>query len=322
MSRSAVVVVGAGVVGLTTAVALAEGGHPVTVLADEIPGHTSLAAGAVWGPYLVGPRDKVDGWGATTRAALTALAQRPDTGVRLVDGVEATRAAPAAPGGASLFPAARPCRTDELPPGFRGGWCHTAPVVDMPRYLDHLRRRLHAAGGRLVRRHVTDLAELAGTAPVVVNCAGIGAHRLAGDASVRPVRGQLVVVENPGVDRFFVEDPGPGDGPGAAVELTYYLPHRDTVVLGGVAVPDDWSGEPDPAVAAGIIERCAAVEPLLGRARILAHRVGLRPARPQVRLEAERSARGLLVHNYGHGGAGVSLSWGCAADIRALLGTA
>ena len=70
---------------------------------------------------------------------------------------------------------------------------------------------------------------------------------------------------------------------------------------------------------------CAAVDTRLATARIIEHRVGFRPARPQVRLEAEdavaadgSSAR-LLVHNYGHGGAGVTLSWGCARAVASLV---
>jgi D-amino-acid oxidase len=57
---------------------------------------------------------------------------------------------------------------------------------------------------------------------------------------------------------------------------------------------------------------------------VLGHRVGLRPGRPQVRLETERRPAGPVVHCYGHGGAGITLSWGCADDItdavRALAG--
>lgn len=50
--------------------------------------------------------------------------------------------------------------------------------------------------------------------------------------------------------------------------------------------------------------------------------VGLRPGRPTVRLEAERRDGGLLVHNYGHGGAGLTLSRGCASAVLALIAAA
>jgi D-amino-acid oxidase len=95
------------------------------------------------------------------------------------------------------------------------------------------------------------------------------------------------------------------------------------VVLGGTEVAGDWNTEPVPAVAMRILRDCAAVEPRLNGARVLGHRVGLRPFRPQVRLEAEPPGNGpLVVHNYGHGGAGITLSWGCAAEAAALAAQA
>jgi D-amino-acid oxidase len=76
---------------------------------------------------------------------------------------------------------------------------------------------------------------------------------------------------------------------------------------------------PDPATADRLLAAAAAVEPRLAGVAVLEHRVGLRPGRPYVRLEAEVLADGRqVVHNYGHGGAGVSLSWGCAAEAARL----
>src|SRR6185312_4749896 len=74
--------------------------------------------------------------------------------------------------------------------------------------------------------------------------------------------------------------------------LVYLFPHTSTVVLGGTQDTGSWSREPDPAAAARIIARCAAVEPALRNAAVIAHKAGLRPTRPQVRLEAEDLAGG------------------------------
>jgi D-amino-acid oxidase len=125
------------------------------------------------------------------------------------------------------------------------------------------------------------------------------------------VRGQHVVVENPGLDEFFIE------APFGATWAAYFV-HGDRVVLGGVAQVDDWNLEPDPAVAEQILQRCAAVQPLLENARVIGHQVGLRPERGGVRLEAEPFGSARCVHAYGHGGSGVSLSWGCAREAAGL----
>ena len=62
--------------------------------------------------------------------------------------------------------------------------------------------------------------------------------------------------------------------------------------------------------------------PLLAGVRVLGGAVGLRPARPAVRLEAEPHDRGVVVHCYGHGGAGVTLAWGCAEEVVGLVSAA
>jgi len=322
-------VIGAGVAGLSTAICLAEAGRRVVIQAAEPPGRTTSAvAGAIWGPHLVEDSDRVTGWCAGTLGTLTRLAGRPGTGVRLASGVMAIRAADAGPDLPSevavMGDGIRPCAAAGLPAGFVAGWRYTAPVVSMPVYLDYLLGRFRQAGGELRIGTVASLAEAAAStaAPVLVNCAGTGAHDLVPDPAVIPYRGQVVIAENPGLTEFFIGQPD------ADHELVYVFPHDGRVVLGGTEVAGDWSAEPDPGTAARIVRDCAAVDSRLATARIIEHRVGFRPARPQVRLEAEdvvaadgSSAR-LLVHNYGHGGAGVTLSWGCAraaADLVAGL---
>ncbi|MDX6237948.1 MAG: D-amino-acid oxidase [Kribbellaceae bacterium] len=308
-----VFVVGAGVIGLTSAVNLAEGGYQVTVLADEVPGRTSLAAGASWGPYHVEPYDKVSIWGQQTLQVLTELADMPNTGVRLVPGLEASRADAAMPEWARQLPGFMESRIDQLPGGFLVGWHYIVPVLDMPTYLAYLRARLQQVGGHIEHRRVDDLAELSGNVAAIINCAGLGARKLANDDSLYPIRGQFVVVSNPGIGTFFSEDTG------SSPDLTHFLPQGDTLLLGGVAVAGDWNREPDPATAEAIIARCADIEPLLRDADVIEHRAGLRPTRPQIRLEAGSVHGTRLIHNYGHGGAGVSLSWGCAAEVRDLV---
>ncbi|MEU6706591.1 FAD-dependent oxidoreductase [Streptomyces wuyuanensis] len=308
-----VVVVGAGVAGLTTAVVLAEAGASVHVIAEQVPGVTSLAAGAMWGPYLVEPKDKVDQWGQRSLEIFRKLAEDPSTGVRLTSGIEASRTAEEPPGWATTLPGFRPCELAELPAGFSAGYRFTVPLIDMPTYLDYLLRRLDAAGGTVERRRLVSIAD-AGPAAVIVNCTGLGAKDLLPDPDLRPIRGQHVVVTNPGLTEFFSEDTG------LSPDLLCFYPHGDTVVLGGTAIDGEGDLAPDDKAAAGILARCAEVEPRLAEARVLEHRLGARPTRSAVRVEAERWEDGtMVVHNYGHGGAGVTLSWGCAEEARKLL---
>ena len=189
----------------------------------------------------------------------------------------------------------------------------------MPTYLGYLLARFESMGGRLEAGTVGSLSAASAEhgARAVVNCTGTGARGLLPDPALKPFRGQVVIAENPGLTEFFIGLAG------GTSEVVYLFPHGDTVVLGGTEVGDDWNTEPVPAVAARILRDCAAIEPRVHGVRVLGHRVGLRPFRPQVRLEAEPPGPGpLVVHNYGHGGAGVTLSWGCAREAAGLAAQA
>jgi D-amino-acid oxidase len=316
--RPDVVVVGAGVIGLTTAVQLAENGLAVEVRSAVAPERTmSVAAAAMWSLSFVEHSPQVLRWSRDTLECLITLATDLGSGVRLVAGVEASRHESAPPDWAMPLADVRACGPGDLPPGFASGWRFTVPVVDMPVYLGYLRERLRAAGGRLRIQPVRSLADVLGHGGAVVNCTGIRAGRLADDGALYPVRGQIVVAANPGVTEFFAEDTGDDGDDG---DLLYILPHGDKVVLGGTAEHGRWDLKPDPGAARAIVARCAAIMPSLAAAPVLAHRVGLRPTRHCVRFEVQRQANGCrLVHSYGHGGAGVSLSWGCARELLGLV---
>ena len=326
--------VGAGVSGLTTAVCLAEAGLRVTILAAAPPAETtSSVAGAIWGPHLVEDSPRTAQWALVTLAQLREIADDPATGVRIATAMEAARGAPpdgppADPPAAAAQPpdwlrelGAVPCPAGSLPSGFASGWRYRAPLVRMPAYLGYLHARFESAGGRVEAGLARSLASAAAAhgARAVVNCTGSGARDLAADQGVRVFRGQVVVAENPGVTEFFIGIPD------ATTELVYLFPHGDILVLGGTEVADDWNAQPVPAVAERILRDCAGIDPRVAGARVVDHRVGLRPFRALVRLEAEPPgaadprARPAVVHNYGHGGAGITLSWGCAREAAALV---
>jgi D-amino-acid oxidase len=309
LARADAVVVGCGVIGLTAGICLREAGVDAAIVAAELPpGTTSSVAAAIWYPYKAYPEDRVLYWGRRTFEVLGELSDTPESGVLMRKGVEIWREPVPDPWWAGAVPHVRRCNDDELPPGYKDGHAFVAPVVEMPIYLSYLMDRFAAAGGSVQERTLSSLDEL--DAGVVVNCVGLGARDLIGDTSMEPIRGQIVRVSNPGLERFVLDEENP-EG------VTYVVPRSDDCILGGTADEGEWDLEPDPETAAAILRRCTRLEPRLKDVEVLEHRAGLRPARPEIRLEREDGAIP-RIHNYGHGGSGITLSWGCAEETLRL----
>jgi D-amino-acid oxidase len=308
-----VIVIGAGVVGLSCALRLHQAGHRVDVLARDLPLETTSAvAAAIWYPYRAFPYERVTAWSAASYHEFEKLAEDPDSGVRMVEGTELHRRRTSDPWWRSAVPTLT--RVTAMPPPYVDGWTFRTPVVEMPVYLSWLSKRLVESGANITRMALTGMPD---QAEVVVNASGLGARLIADDSSVLPVRGQVLYLEQFGLDRWWLD----GEGP------TYVVPRSRDIVVGGSDDEGEWSRTPDAHTAAQVLERAAVLVPELARARVLRQKVGLRPARPQVRLEEERLASGTgrverVVHCYGHGGAGVTLSWGCADEVADLVGPA
>ena len=311
-----VVVVGAGVSGLTTAITLLEDGHRVRLVAADPPERTTSAlAAAVWFPTHVGLSAQVSRWGAETFATLADQAAAGVPGVVMRETLALYPAAPEEQSWAAAVGGVRAADPGELPPGYQHGLRFTVPLAEMPRYLPWLHDRVRSLGGELTLRRLESLGELDGEADVVVNCTGLGARELVGDPTVSPVRGRIVRVVNPGLTMSVRDEHHPAG-------RAYVHPRSTDCILGGTIEDGEWDTTEDLAVSTSIIERCIDIVPALRGAEILEHVAGLRPGRPTVRLEEgdplESGTR--VVHDYGHGGSGITLSWGCAREVAALVG--
>lgn len=306
-------VIGAGIIGLAAALRLREAGHVVDVVAADMAEQTTSAvAAAIWYPYLALPRSEVTRWAALGYRALEDLRADPAAGVDLRCGWELFRVPTPDPWWVDAVPRLDRVARADLPPGYVDGLELTTPVVDMGVHLRWLIDRLEAMGVAIRRAFIDDLAAAHEGVDAVVNCAGLGARELVGDTEMLPVRGQVVLVEQIGLERWLLDDTDP-------VNLTYVVPRRATIVLGGTAVAGDEDRAVRPDVADAIVRRSVELVPDLAGARVVAHRVGLRPGRSAVRLEVDEREPS-TVHCYGHGGAGVTLAYGCAEDVVRLIG--
>jgi D-amino-acid oxidase len=306
-----VAIVGGGVSGLTCAVLFAEHGYRTAVFADETGQKTtSAAAAAIWYPYDAEPAERVIPWALETYRALVDLERDPDAGVSMMQLRQFSRAGQiqipnwAIPLGASAL-------ATDLRPNFESGFALTVPLMDTTIYLDYLANRFLAAGGSITANtFIEKLENIDDEFVLVINCAGLGARELAHDVELEPHRGQVVIV--PKIESLscsIVCDEPP---------LMYAIPRANDCVFGGTNELSD-DRDIDPAVTSRIVAECSRVL-RIGNPHVLAARVGLRPFRKSgVRLERDRLPDGRSVlHNYGHGGAGFTLSWGCAEEVLRL----
>jgi D-amino-acid oxidase len=180
----------------------------------------------------------------------------------------------------------------------------TVPLTDTSIYLEYLQKRFVGGGGKLTTgARFEKPGDVSESFDIVINCAGIGARKLVGDPDLEPHRGQVVLVRKLDLPGAVVCDNAP---------LMYAIPRAYDCVFGGT---NDESDDlmPDPATTAAIVSECCTTLKI-APPQIIGARVGLRPFRKSgVRLELDRMAdRRPLIHNYGHGGSGFTLSWGCA----------
>jgi D-amino-acid oxidase len=320
-----IAIIGAGVSGLTCGVVLAEHGYRTAIFAKDIGQQTtSSVAAAVWFPYHVEPAERVIPLALETYQVLLDLARFPESGVSMIESRQFLRTGEieipdwALPLGAqrlsSVETGLRPIQDRAQRGGYslKSGFSLRVPLMDTTIYLDYLAARFLKAGGE-INAHVDfkNLEDVDSKSDLVINCAGIGARELVGDHDLEPHRGQVAIV--PRIESLscaIVCDDEP---------LMYAIPRANDCVFGGTnEVSDNLTA--DPATTSRIVAECSRVLNI-DEPRVLAERVGLRPFRRSgLRLEHDQLRDGrTAIHNYGHGGAGLTLSWGCAREVLELM---
>lgn len=305
-----VAIVGAGVSGLTSAVVFAERGYRTAIVAEQIgAGTTSAAAGAIWYPYDAGPSGRTIAWALETYRTLFDLARDTHSGVSIIELREFSRTGEieipdwAVPLGARRL-------VSEMPAPFTSGFALNVPLMDTTIYLDYLARRFGDAGGEIhSNRCFAKLDDVAPRFDLVINCTGIGARTLVHDSDLEPHRGQIALVPKIDLSGAVVCNDSP---------LMYAIPRTTDCVFGGTNHLSDECAI-DPAATKSIVAECSRV---LGikEPDVLGERVGLRPFRHSgVRVErAQLRDDRTVIHNYGHGGSGFTLSWGCAETVARI----
>jgi len=309
---SPIIVIGSGVIGLSAARALQLAGYAVHIVTRDLAEQsTSIAAGAMWSASDLEGRRR--DWAIASLKHFLPLTKEAHSGVTLQRMREVYAKIVPDPWYRERLPFFQRLSKHELRGALTGGYLMDVPMIAPPIYLRRLHDQFLAAGGIFEKRTIETLDEVANEAPLLVNCTGVGARALASDATVYPIRGQTMLLDASGIRVGYMDHDA----------IDHIFPRADGVLIGGVKVKGDWNRQADPTISADIMRRCSAIEKRLAGAPVLREFVGLRPGRAEVRLELERLANGgAVIHNYGHGSVGYTLSWGCAEDVVALAAKA
>lgn len=310
-----IALVGQGVIGLTTAEVLLEAGHTVTIYSKNDNSNTaSYGAGAYWWPHKAWPQERITAWSDVSYKTYEILAEIPGSGIsmyphyRYSEGEDETRYA------LELTRNVQMLSTDELPFFAIHAFECLLPVIDVPVYMPWLLNRVTTLGAIFVTKSLQSLTELESEADFIVNCSGLGARSLVNDNNVYPIRGQVVRVEKSceieACIRMVHREP----------VLTLILPRSNDILLGGTVNEHSDSTIATTEETEEIVQRCARVLPEITSLKVIGASAALRPGRFEVRLELDTSICSIpVLHNYGHGGSGYTISYGCAQEVASMV---
>ncbi|XP_052084675.1 D-aspartate oxidase-like [Mytilus californianus] len=322
-----IAVLGAGVIGLSTAVSIRKSlpSASIVIIADKFGSETtSYGAGGLSIPTVDKvpgvPKDLVrrwvsDSWKWFSDLTLSDLAST--TGNQLAPGYFLCNTPLIDPLFAEYVYSYERMSDEELKKinmqaKYKYGYRVTSIITCLKKYLPWL-TKLHLDGGGIIEgRKIENLNELVGTYDVVVNCTGLGSRKLLNDGKIHSNRGQIIELHADWIKYWIYTDDG-----------AYLLPYDDIVKIGGVRQMHNYNIEVDENDQREIKEKCYRLWPPLQGADIVKEWVGLRPTRTPLRLEAELikfpTGKLKVVHNYGHGGVGIAISWGTSLHAAKLV---
>ncbi|XP_060533800.1 D-aspartate oxidase [Cylas formicarius] len=328
-----VAVVGCGAIGLTTALEIQKilpGSANITIFTKDVsPYTTSDIAAGLWEPYLLqeNNEDDIIRWSKVTYDYLLEMwkqGKAKDIGICLQPAINLysdenfkhPKWAAIAVGCCDLSPDYLVRLGKQIGQNINAGFLFVTFTWEARIFLPYLQNTFTKNGGRIIERHIRSLSELTDY-DVMVNCTGLNARRLIDDDKLIPIRGQIVNVEAPWQNVIYIVQSQDDNS------SCYIIPNTHTVILGGTK-QESFNTRIDEDDYKKILRNTLKVCPSLEGCRISKHQVGLRPGRNKVRLEGEflRMSDGRVVkvvHNYGHGGAGITLSVGCAREAASLV---
>jgi D-amino-acid oxidase len=312
MKLPSITIVGAGISGMSTAWLLLQKGYPVTLVADAFsPYITSNKAAAFWFPYNIRNDERGIGWCRESYRYYQQLAnEQAITGISMQILIKVIRQGEIEqePVWVSFLPPGSMQLTDaaSLPSGIAKQYEVKVPLVETQVFLPWLQNQLLQLGASIVKEKITDLYQEASSCDILINCSGLGAIQLCNDDELLPVRGQVALLAPLSQPQpIYLDNEKP----------MYIVPRQDAILVGGTYEVGIASEITEPATIERLINNAIGAWPNLAKQAVIGNWAGIRPYRPTVRLEQE----GNIIHNYGHGGSGFTLAFGCAQEVVQMV---
>ncbi|KAI1033884.1 hypothetical protein LB503_011061 [Fusarium chuoi] len=315
-------IIGSGIIGLTSALALVDAGYSVTIVARDLPGDDSSQQWASpWAGAGILPHPDYKGHDLQTETFkfYWALAHRdPTSGVQ--QALDVTEYYDDRDDDSTIWykkmaPKYRRLPSKDLPATAKIGFKYQSMTVNPAVFLPWIKAVLDRKGVRFIRAEVKSIEEarpILGT-KIIVNASGLGAFHLANDKNVVAVRGQTMLVESDSHEMVMFQ----------GSHYTYQIPrmYSGGVIVGGVSQPGNMDQNVDPAVRSDILRRMKLVSNDLYqdvdlKKHVMKDLVGFRPSREGgYRLEREED----MIHAYGFNTLGYTYSYGVALKVRDLI---
>lgn len=297
---------------MATAYMLKQRGNQVTIFAKAFsPATTSDKAAAFWFPYHIRNDKRGIGWCKTSYDFYSQFAREPLSGISMKPLLKVVRKGVAEEDSTwiDFMPAGtyRILPGEELPQGFAKAYEVTVPLIETQIFLPWLQNQLLEAGVTFIQKEITDIKLLSDKHDMVVNCTALGAKKLCNDESVIPVRGQVVLLSPASNFPIYLDNE----------KMLYVVPRKDALVIGGTYEENINDEITEPEALNKILANAYDAMPILKQQQVTGSWAGLRPYRKEVRVEMDADKK--IIHNYGHGGSGFTLAFGCALAVVNLI---
>jgi D-amino-acid oxidase len=308
-----IAIIGAGISGMSSAYLLVNKGYSITIYARAFsPNITSNKAAAFWFPYQIRNDKRGIKWSAVSYEYYRSFAEDPSTGISMkqLKKVLSKDVKEEGPSWLQFIPegACRLLDKKEMEPGQVKVYNITVPLIETQIFLPWLQNQLLQKGVSFVEKEIVSFDELTSSFDYIINCAALGAKELCNDAKIMPIRGQVALL-SPSFARkeIYIDNE----------KLLYIVPRKDAIIIGGTYEEGITEAVTEPLTIERILNTAYEAFPALKQQEVIGSWAGLRPYRPEVRVQKEAGLN--IIHNYGHGGSGFTLSFGCAEEVCTLV---